>query len=527
MVGFLAASDLYCLNPGEMNRRVRKSKGPVRFENNGDLSDVEFSVSKLRGANLMQVGTTIYPGREWERAAMPEALGWSASGLAEAHTFADAIGSAALMIVQGGIVVDAWGDVGRKYQCHSIRKSLLSALFGIAVEAGHVNLSTTLADLAIDDIEPALTAAEKLATVADLLTSRSGIYHAASQETAEMVDRRPERGSHAPGTFWYSNNWDFNALGTIYEQQTGIKIYEAFNRYLSVPLHMQDYDITDFAYDGGAASHHATYVFSMSSRDLARLGLLYLYNGQWEGAQIVPAAWIRDSTVSHVEIRPNCGYGYLWLTGIKQGLFPHVNVKAHCYYAAGERGHYLIVLPYKNLVVVHRVNTDINEGSVTRKQMGWLLRLILAASGDVEPRGEPEPVVVARGLSTVVLPHDLAIAPPDSATPVERAAFSGRWAGLWDDVVPHILVVERIVADTAIAVFAWGIARRWGIHQGRWTRVVARFANGALQLKLPRPATVTYRLQSDGTLKATYEGVGTFGQTTMRIMNNCATVNPS
>jgi len=36
-----------------------------------------------------------------------------------------------------------------------------------------------------------------------------------------MVSMREPRGSHGPGTFWLYNNWDFNALGTIYEQETG------------------------------------------------------------------------------------------------------------------------------------------------------------------------------------------------------------------------------------------------------------------------------------------------------------------
>jgi len=54
-----------------------------------------------------------------------------------------------------------------------------------------------------------------------LLEARSGVYHAALYETPAMAKQRPARGSHEPGTFWYYNNWDFNALGTIYEHATG------------------------------------------------------------------------------------------------------------------------------------------------------------------------------------------------------------------------------------------------------------------------------------------------------------------
>jgi hypothetical protein len=203
-------------------------------------------------------------------------------------------------------------------------------------------------------------------------------------------------------------------------------------------------------------------------------------------------------------------------------LFPNVTVKGHCYYAAGYRGHYVIVLPYKELVVVHRVNTDVPEGSVTEGQMGELLRLILAASGEAELGEGAQAPEVTEDMSSVLLPHDVAIVPPQGSVPVERAAFAGQWSGLWEGVVPHILVVEQITPDSAVTVFAWGMARKWSIHQGRWLRVPARFVDGALQLKLPRPATVTYRLQPDGTLGATYERTGgwgrAWGRATMRRM---------
>ena len=77
-------------------------------------------------------------------------------------------------------------------------------------------MSSTLAELGIDDNEPSLTDVEKRATVRDLLTARSGVYHPALYETPGMAAMRPLRGSHLPGTHWYYNNWDFNALGTIY-----------------------------------------------------------------------------------------------------------------------------------------------------------------------------------------------------------------------------------------------------------------------------------------------------------------------
>jgi len=101
-----------------------------------------------------------------------------------------------------------------------MRKSLLSGLYGIYEAEGKIDLSKTLGELGIRDYIR-LTAVEKQATVADLLKARSGVYIPATGEADSMVANRPERGSHAPGTFWYYNNWDFNALGTIFDQGVG------------------------------------------------------------------------------------------------------------------------------------------------------------------------------------------------------------------------------------------------------------------------------------------------------------------
>ena len=120
-----------------------------------------------------------------------------------------------------------------------MRKSILSALYGPHEFSGTIATSKTLGQLGIDDKEPSLTDAEHNATIADLLKARSGIYHPALYETAAMAAKRPKRGSHAPGTFWYYNNWDFNALCTIFENLTGRGIFEEFEDRIAKPLGMQ------------------------------------------------------------------------------------------------------------------------------------------------------------------------------------------------------------------------------------------------------------------------------------------------
>jgi len=339
----------------------------------------------------------IYPGKSWRKTKTPEQLGWSSEKLDVARAYSKQIGSAAVMIVDDGVVVDAWGGITRKFRCHSMRKSLLSALIGIHVEEGHIDLSKTMRELGIDDNQPSLTETEKLATVSDLIKARSGIYHPALYESAGMKAMRPKRHSHAPGTFWYYNNWDFNALGTIFEQETGTRIFEEFGRRIARPLQMEDFKVSDCHYVTGDDSIHPAYPFRMTARDLARFGLLFLREGRWRNQQIISAQWVRESTASHSQTGPNSGYGYMWWTGVKGGLFPNVEVKEHSFYASGAGGHRVIVLPYRKLVIVYRVDTDRSNQSVTSGQIGRLLWLILAAAGETEI-GEDPSIEAAKGV---------------------------------------------------------------------------------------------------------------------------------
>jgi len=319
-----------------------------------------------------------YPGKEWARAESPAALGWSAEGLQKARDYAETIDTAAVLVVDDGVVVAEWGETTRKFRCHSIRKSFLSALYGIHVAEGRIQLSRTLAELGIDDND-ALTETEKQATVAELLQARSGVYHPALYETPAMKAQRPARGSHAPGAFWYYNNWDFNALGTIFEQETGKKIFEEFERRLAGPLEMQDFEAADGEYFRGPDSVHPAYPFRMTARDLARFGLLYLRQGRWKGEQIVPVAWVEESTRAYSDAGPSGGYGYLWWVAVEGRHFPGVQLPAGAYSARGHRGHFILVIPSEKLVIVHRVNTDERGPQVSSEEFGRLVGLILEA----------------------------------------------------------------------------------------------------------------------------------------------------
>ena len=318
------------------------------------------------------------PDSTWTVDADPAADGWSAEGLQAARAYSDSIGSAAVVIVHEGTIVDEWGEVERRFKCHSIRKSFLSALYGIAVQRGTVDPSATMGELGIDD-RNSLTEQEKTATVRMLLKARSGIYHDALYETPAMEAARPERGSHAPGTFWYYNNWDFNALGTIYEQETGTSIHQAFEDRIAEPIGMQTYDASDGSYVEGEDSIHPAYPFQMTARDMARFGLLYLRGGSWNGTQVVPEFWVKESTVSYSDADAAGGYGYLWWVSVDGQHFDGLDaVPFGTYTARGAGGHTILVVPDLDLVLVHRTNT-FKDRDIPYSEVGRLLLKVLDA----------------------------------------------------------------------------------------------------------------------------------------------------
>jgi len=280
------------------------------------------------------------------RYSFPVAEDWSGEKLSYAMLYAQEIGSSAVIVMHDGKLVLEWGKTNLRMYSHSVRKSLLSALYGIAIEKGLIDLSTTIADLGIDDRPPKLSDQEKKATILSLLQSRSGIYHEAAAESESMRRGRPSRNVFQPGQNWYYNNWDFNALGTIFELETDIPIGQAFKEWIADPIGMQDFRVEDVHYKWAKASLYPAYPFWISARDLARFGQLYLQMGSWDNQQVLPGDWIYASTFPYSEVYDDIGYGLMWWTH-----------SSGAYYAHGYQGQFVIVIPEQKVVIVNRVFT--------------------------------------------------------------------------------------------------------------------------------------------------------------------------
>ncbi|MEX2270692.1 MAG: serine hydrolase [Vicinamibacterales bacterium] len=325
----------------------------------------------------------VFPVPEWQRVSDPASAGFCADRLAAVENTAKGLSTSAMMAVVGGRVLFEYGDVKTVSYLASVRKSVLAMLFGNYVASGKVRLTKTLAEMKIDDIG-GLTDAEKQATTEHLLGARSGVYHEASNSGDDLASA-PPRGSQKPGTYYLYSNWDFNALGTIFEQETGLGIYDALEKDLAVPIGMQDFDTARHRRTGNARrSQHLAYHMNFSTRDMARIGLVMLREGEWNGKQIVPRDWarriVKPVTRQH-EMNPErhrqgpFGYGYLWWVwdgpsakGAYEGAYTGI----------GAVGQYITVIPKLDMVIAHKTVPG-DGGSVTRPQYLSLMQGLIDA----------------------------------------------------------------------------------------------------------------------------------------------------
>lgn len=291
------------------------------------------------------------PGEnEWLQFRNPADIGFDTVKLTGLKSFFDSLQAHSLLVLYQGKIVFNWGDNVRRMPCASIRKSLLSALYGVAVGEETIDINQTICELDLA-VTMDLDSVECTARIRDLLSATSGIYLPAAYEPEVWTRGKPSRGSHAPGAFWYYNNWDFNTLGVIYNHLSAGSIADDFKRKIAEPLGMQDFRSDwDFKYFYERDIPVPAYLFKLSTRDLARFGLLYLREGRWGQQQIVPSPWVSESTRHLQTPWDETGYGYLWWSTY---LSDHTRV----FYASGSGTQGVFVIPSRDLVIVFRADT--------------------------------------------------------------------------------------------------------------------------------------------------------------------------
>jgi CubicO group peptidase (beta-lactamase class C family) len=305
------------------------------------------------------------PG-DWETGTLEEA-GIDTAGMnafmrkvIEEHPYMESI-----LIVRNGKLVfeeylNGW-DPARLHRLQSVTKGFTSTLVGIAIEQGIVGSPDDPIREYLPGYSGYFGGTKDSVTVKHLLTMSAGFkwnetetYYAdpkkcdphlaeASDDYFKYLLERPI--VEEPGTVYRYNSGYPNILGHIIEERSGLKIVEFAYRNVFEPLGIKRAYWMSIS---GESKPSCAGGLKLTSRDLARYGYLYLRGGAWEGKQVVPAEWVRESLRGHfvTDDGVKVGRGYWW------GNVKSLDGKHDIFFTSGTGGQYVIVIPDLDTVVI-------------------------------------------------------------------------------------------------------------------------------------------------------------------------------
>lgn len=292
---------------------------------------------------------TIWPTEDWQYSP-PEDQGLDSFILEQLsqNIRANVPAARSILVVRNGYIVyeDYFMDdelyVGPIW---SVTKSIISALIGIALEEGDIGgiedrLFDYLGEYDTEDINPYFDEI----TIEHLLTMTAGFGYfplGASNVPAAFREDLVSR----PGDEASYNSTSTHLLSAILQEVTGMPAREMANDRIFAPLCIPK---PIWSADGFGTSMGG-YGLYLTPRDMAKFGLLYQNDGQWNGRQIIPVDWVESSTNSQAEagtpeLSGFADYGYLWW------VHPLGNYEAFAAFGTG--GQMILVVPEAELVVV-------------------------------------------------------------------------------------------------------------------------------------------------------------------------------
>ncbi|UWR13291.1 serine hydrolase domain-containing protein [Sulfitobacter mediterraneus] len=262
----------------------------------------------------------------------------------------------------------------------SVAKSYLSALVGILLDEGKI----ASLDDPVTQYAPQLKgSAYDGATLRNVLQMSSGVtfdedYLDKNSDinrmgrilalggkmddfTADLTERFAE-----PGQQWQYVSIDTHVIGMVVRGATGRSIADLLSEKIIVPLGLErsPYYVTD-----GVGTAFVLGGLNLTTRDYARFAQMFAQGGEWQGQQIVPAAWVAASTAASAPTAPGkIGYGYQWW--IPQGAAPGE------YMARGVYGQYLYIDTARNVVIAtNAADRKFREAGVSQRNID-IFRLI-------------------------------------------------------------------------------------------------------------------------------------------------------
>ena len=291
----------------------------------------------------------------------PENHGMDSAVLESLHEALDETEIYTSVIIKDGVIIDEYYKDGYDstslFSVRSCSKSITSALVGLAIEQGYIEGVDVLISEYFPQIEESGSAWQKEITIRHLLTHSAGIewdeYSSATnfrewRDSDNWVDYVLNcRVVSKPGTRYNYSTGGTHLLAAILQQATGRTLADYSREYLFEPLGMDSAKWGEDAQgitDGGNGA-------TMNVYDMAKFGQLFLDGGKWEGQQIIPEEWVRESTrVQFARSSNYVSYGYQWWVR-SFGRKNHAT-----FFAQGHAGQLIFVVPELNLISVFTSN---------------------------------------------------------------------------------------------------------------------------------------------------------------------------
>lgn len=254
---------------------------------------------------------------------------------------------------EGGVTRDRspepiWWSRKEEHYMASVNKALTSTVTGIALEAHSIGTDALIKDYLPDYAGYFEGDANKsgvtfhhalnmtLGFEWDEWGSNDLVQLWKSDDFAEFMLSRPNNG---PGSEWYYNSASPNVILKCLEQIVGGSIRTWAHEHFYAKLGITDYrwQSQPDGYPEGAARMY------LRPRDMLKIGITYLNNGQWDGEQVVPASWVEKCL--QVEETPESGnYShFFWVREL--GGVTYLS-------ADGDGGNFINIFPDQNMVIV-------------------------------------------------------------------------------------------------------------------------------------------------------------------------------